>query len=189
MGNFQPSGEQPGEGRTSKGLPVWVWILSGCGCITAVGVFGVPILLAIALSFWVNQVDHHADQLEANEGKTYVGSLNRSQQAYFLENEQFSDSVAALDLGIAEEIAAHQLQVTLLNELAVRNVASPKDSSGTTYAGFVWIVALDDGSSFSMAQVCEGPYSPEPPPRIELPPLPAMADAPFPCPAGFTLSD
>ena len=185
MSDFQPSDGQPTEGTVKKGLPVWVWILSGCGCLGFAGFVVVPLLLAIALPSFINQTN----QVKASEGRTYTGSMNRAQQAYFLEAEQFSESVADLGLGIADGTENYQFQITMLDDLAVRNVALPKDASGTTYAGFVWIATLDDGSRLSMAQICEGPYSSEPPPTIELPLLPAVADVPLTCPAGFTLLD
>lgn len=183
MSDFQTSDEQSTEGNVKQGVPVWVWILSGCGCVGFAGFVVVPLLLAIALPSFINQ----ANQVKASEGRSYTGSMNRAQQAYFLEEERFSETVADLGLGIAEGTENYQFQVTMLDDLAVRNVALPQDASGSTYAGYVWVSTLSDGSAWSTAQVCEGPYSPEPPPPIELPTLPTNDETPLPCPDGFTL--
>jgi type IV pilus assembly protein PilA len=57
----------------------------------------IGILAAIALPSFLNQ----ASKARQSEAKTYVGSLNRGQQAYFLEKQQFADSLATLGVGIA----------------------------------------------------------------------------------------
>ena len=67
----------------------------------------IGILSAIALPSFLNQ----ANKARASEAKTYVGSMNRGQQAYFLENGNFAyggapnlatpaDAFSALGLGI-----------------------------------------------------------------------------------------
>jgi type II secretory pathway pseudopilin PulG len=45
----------------------------------------IGILAAIALPSFLNQ----ANKAKQSEAKTYVGSMNRGQQAYFLENDTF----------------------------------------------------------------------------------------------------
>ncbi|MBD2293496.1 prepilin-type N-terminal cleavage/methylation domain-containing protein [Anabaena sphaerica FACHB-251] len=61
----------------------------------------IGILSAIALPSFVNC----ANKSKTSEVKTYVGSMNRGQQAYFLESEdsKFSNSVNQLGIGIREE--------------------------------------------------------------------------------------
>jgi type IV pilus assembly protein PilA len=57
----------------------------------------IGILAAIALPSFLNQ----ASKARQSEAKTYVGSMNRSQQAYYLEKQQFAPSLASLAVGIA----------------------------------------------------------------------------------------
>ena len=57
----------------------------------------IGILAAIALPSFLNQ----ANKARQSEAKSYVGSINRAQQAYYLEKSQFSPSLASLGLGIA----------------------------------------------------------------------------------------
>ncbi|MFM2431162.1 MAG: hypothetical protein RLZZ511_2375 [Cyanobacteriota bacterium] len=64
----------------------------GCGCFGAIFLGG--IILAIALPSFLNQ----ANKAKESEGKSYVGSLTRAQQAYFLENEKFASSLSELRL-------------------------------------------------------------------------------------------
>ncbi|NEO75679.1 type IV pilin-like G/H family protein [Moorena sp. SIO4G3] len=60
----------------------------------------IGILSAIALPSFLNQ----ANKAKQSEARTYVGSMNRAQQAYFLENNEFvtdSGDFSELGLGIS----------------------------------------------------------------------------------------
>jgi len=56
----------------------------------------IGILAAIALPSFLNQ----ANKARESEAKTYVGSMNRGQQAFYLENDAFGADIAALQIGI-----------------------------------------------------------------------------------------
>ncbi|MGB7084463.1 MAG: type IV pilin-like G/H family protein, partial [Phormidesmis sp.] len=57
----------------------------------------IGILSAIALPSFLNQ----ANKAKQSEAKTYVGSMNRAQQAYYLERGAFTGTITDLGLGIA----------------------------------------------------------------------------------------
>ncbi|GBO52530.1 type IV pilin PilA [Pseudanabaena sp. lw0831] len=57
----------------------------------------IGILAAIALPSFLNQ----ASKARQSEAKTYTGSMNRSQQAYYLEKQQFAPNLGSLGVGIA----------------------------------------------------------------------------------------
>jgi type IV pilus assembly protein PilA len=57
----------------------------------------IGILAAIALPSFLNQ----ASKARQSESKTYVGSLNRAQQAYYLEKQQFGQTLNDLAIGIS----------------------------------------------------------------------------------------
>ena len=59
----------------------------------------IGILAAIALPAFLNQ----ANRARQSEATTYVGSVNRGQQAYRLENTTFADRIDRLGLGIQAE--------------------------------------------------------------------------------------
>ena len=61
----------------------------------------IGILAAIALPSFLNQ----AAKARQSEAKTYVGSLNRSQQAYYLEKQEFAPNLTTLAVGIAQTTA------------------------------------------------------------------------------------
>lgn len=61
----------------------------------------IGILSAIALPSFLNQ----ANKAKQSEAKTYVGSMNRAQQAYYLEKNQFAEAkeFGQLGLGVATQ--------------------------------------------------------------------------------------
>ena len=56
----------------------------------------IGILSAIALPSFLNQ----AAKAKQSEAKTYVGSVNRAQQSYRIENTSFATAIDALQIGI-----------------------------------------------------------------------------------------
>ncbi|PZV17825.1 MAG: prepilin-type cleavage/methylation domain-containing protein [Pseudanabaena sp.] len=58
----------------------------------------IGILAAIALPSFLNQ----AAKARQSEAKTYTGSMNRTQQAYFLEKQEFAPNLVTLALGVAQ---------------------------------------------------------------------------------------
>jgi type IV pilus assembly protein PilA len=58
----------------------------------------IGILAAIALPSFLNQ----AAKARQSEAKTYTGSMNRSQQAYYLEKQQFAPNLVTLAVGVAQ---------------------------------------------------------------------------------------
>lgn len=62
------------------------------------------ILAALALPSFLNC----ANKSKKSESKTYVYSLNKGQQAYYTENEKFSNSIVDLGVGIPPSTANYQ---------------------------------------------------------------------------------
>jgi type IV pilus assembly protein PilA len=56
----------------------------------------IGILAAIALPSFLNQ----ANKAKQSEAKTYIGSINRAQQAFFLEDGGYTTDISDLGLGI-----------------------------------------------------------------------------------------
>jgi type IV pilus assembly protein PilA len=72
----------------------------------------IGILSAIALPSFLNQ----ANKAKQSEARTYVGSMNRAQQAYYAENGEFVGSVAAdfgkLGLGVESNTDNYKYDIT-----------------------------------------------------------------------------
>ncbi|TYQ27095.1 prepilin-type N-terminal cleavage/methylation domain-containing protein [Pseudanabaena sp. UWO310] len=56
----------------------------------------IGILAAIALPSFLNQ----ANKARYSEAKTYIGTMSRLQQAYYLEKKTFTDVIGNLNLGV-----------------------------------------------------------------------------------------
>lgn len=67
----------------------------------------IGILSAIALPSFLNQ----ANKAKQSEAKQYVGSMNRTQQAFFLENSGFTSQIGLLGLGIQTNTANYSYAI------------------------------------------------------------------------------
>ena len=78
----------------------------------------IGILAAIALPSFLNQ----ANKAKQSEAKTYVGSANRAQQAYFLENSEFAltNEFGKLGLGVSTSTTNY-----------IYRLVTPKSAVGT----------------------------------------------------------
>lgn len=116
----------------------------------------IGILSAIALPSFLNQ----ANKAKQSEAKTYVGSMNRAQQAYFLENDGFvtdTGSFGELGLGIAIETDNYKYGVKASGS-NVSNYADTAvtDSALRSYQGGVIVGTLTDTNEVTtLAVLCE----------------------------------
>ncbi len=95
------------------------------------------ILSAIALPSLLNQ----RAKSQESEAKTYIGTMNRAQQAYYLANLSFATHLNALALGIPTQTNAFIYQIAPGE--VVTHQAQPRDLNLRGYAG---VVSLLEGS-------------------------------------------
>jgi len=106
----------------------------------------IGILSAIALPSFLNQ----AAKAKQSEAKTYVGSVNRAQQSYRIENPSFAGSVADLQIGIPTTTTNYDYALTAANQTSTSITAIAKDpKSLKSFAGGV--VILDSGQTSAAA--------------------------------------
>lgn len=67
----------------------------------------IGILAAIALPSFLSQ----ANKAKQSEAKEYVGSMNRGQQAYYLEQNTFTTAISTLGLGIKSQTANYMYSI------------------------------------------------------------------------------
>lgn len=116
----------------------------------------IGILSAIALPSFLNQ----ANKAKQTEAKTYVGSMNRAQQTYFLEQGEFagSDDFGALGLGIPKDTAnyLYDIEAQAANPPAATNKAAPQNNGIKAYIGGVQLgVDTDTSEATTLAILCE----------------------------------
>jgi type II secretory pathway pseudopilin PulG len=156
----------PVETTKKGGVPVFVWILGGCGCLGA-GAFVILILAAIALPSFLNQIG----KARGSEAKSILGTVNRAQQAHYLEKGSFAKSLDKLDARFSPKYFSYKV-VTSNPKLDAFTTATPivPDQNLKSYVGFVFLI--DPATSNVISGVCE---SNEPSQKPLDPPLPPLS--------------
>jgi type IV pilus assembly protein PilA len=91
----------------------------------------IGILAAIALPSFLNQ----ASKARQSEAKTYVGSMNRTQQAYYLEKQEFAPNLQTLAVGIAQTTANYGYGIARNGGKAAAGVSQSVNTFGVPGAG------------------------------------------------------
>lgn len=105
----------------------------------------IGILSAIALPSFLNQ----AAKARGAEAKSNVGSMNRAQQAYFLEQQSFSTSVDALGLSFPTTTENFKYSIPSASTTATSaiNLGTSQKDDIKSYGGGVFYTASVGGSS------------------------------------------
>ena len=121
----------------------------------------IGILAAIALPSFLNQ----ANKAKQSEAKTYIGSMNRTQQAYYLEKDTFAgqDKFGDLGLGIKQTTGTYRYSIDpaattggLTAAVGVANPLTGTASAVKSYAGGVQIgQVLATSEATTLAVLCE----------------------------------
>jgi serine/threonine protein kinase len=108
------------------------------------------IAVAVPLLFTVSWKDKQA------EGRREVHFMNRAQQAYFLENDEFTDSFPELGIGMKTQTKNYQYSIRA-TPLAVFNYATPREKHIKGYVGAVFLTSADKskGEILTVQLVCE----------------------------------
>jgi type IV pilus assembly protein PilA len=109
----------------------------------------IGILSAIALPSFLNQ----ANKARQSEASTYVGSINRGQQAYFLEKNLFGN-LSNLELGISNT-KNYTYATTPSGTVDAVTTATPI-ATLKGYAGRVYVGTGSDNTATTLAILCEG---------------------------------
>lgn len=104
----------------------------------------IGILAAIALPSFLNQ----AAKAKQSEAKNYVGSVNRAQQSYRIENTSFGNNIDVLEIGIPTDTKDYTYNITGGSSATGRIDALPKDAQTLrAYSGMVEITTTAAGKS------------------------------------------
>ena len=85
----------------------------------------IGILSAIALPSFLNQ----ANKAREAEGRQYIGSMNRAQQAYLLERQRFTASISNLGLGIATATTNYNYSIHVFSASNTLDLGIPPDET------------------------------------------------------------
>ena len=112
----------------------------------------IGILSAIALPAFLNQ----ANKAKQSEGKQYISSINKGQQAYYAENGYFGPDVAALGLGLKTATTNYNYTVTGVSGAANADAAAAPTNTASLkgYAGGVGLVNAGEAKT-TQSILCE----------------------------------
>jgi type IV pilus assembly protein PilA len=94
------------------------------------------IAFAIALPSFIVQT---SPELKLFEGKRYVSTMNRGQQAYFLENKKFAHSLKESNLGITMHTTNYNYSIKTVKD-SVYNYGIARTENFQSYIGGVFIL-------------------------------------------------
>ncbi|MEQ9548633.1 type IV pilin-like G/H family protein [Coleofasciculus sp. G2-EDA-02] len=149
----------------------------GCGCLALLGIIGLLGLYSLA----ANRLSC-AVGAKQSEAKQYVGSMNRAQQAYFLEKGNFTDNIPELRLGIRTETENYIYSI-YTTPLGVVNYSISRKFDLKSYVGGVFsfsgqVEPWNDESGLSVI-LCEAKS-----PGTHRPPAPILEDGILQCAPG-----
>ncbi|MEL0592432.1 MAG: type IV pilin-like G/H family protein [Planktothrix rubescens PR222] len=113
----------------------------------------IGILAAIALPSFLSQ----ASKAKQSEGKQYLASINKGQQAYYVENTAFGTSIGALQIGIKTATNNYTYGVSPTAVGGTTSGAVPLATGGLkSYAGIVALVGAAGTDKTTQSTLCEG---------------------------------
>ncbi|MBD2415468.1 pesticin [Nostoc calcicola FACHB-389] len=111
----------------------------------------IGILSAIALPSFLNQ----ANKGKQSEAKQYSGSMNRAQQAYFLENGEFTSELNKLGMGIRSQTENYVYAIAGTTSAVANNGYSLK-APLKSYVGVVTLsTQAGTSEATTLAVLCE----------------------------------
>lgn len=158
----------------------WGWIVLILGCATllfatylkqrkpsrqtylalaaAIGLFVIIHLVLPSI-----QYAGQAVKAKESEAKMYVGSMNRSQQAHYLEKSTFSWQIEDLGLGIKTETTNYHYQITVADQERAVAVGTAKTGGLKSYAGGVFVTRDSSGSATTVSILCQSDHATQTP--------------------------
>lgn len=135
----QPSDfeNEPVPSEQKSSLPTTLLIVGGVGC----GCLGLLVLLGIVSAIALPSFLSQANKAKQAEAKSFVGSMARAQQAYYLEKETFSDSIENLNIGVKSDTNNYRYQILpQAGKKSVMITAQAKSERLKSYTGAVFAV-------------------------------------------------
>jgi type IV pilus assembly protein PilA len=109
----------------------------GCGCLS-LSLFSL-IFFGIILEIVMPSFFGMAIKAKQTEGKQYISSMNKGQQAYYAENNALTNSVDALGLGLKTETPRYKYSIRATQTASI-HYAVAKERMLKNYVGGVFLV-------------------------------------------------
>lgn len=128
------------------------------------------------------QSELHSLQLQS---QSFLGVMNRAQQVYYLESNEFARNLSMLQLGIPQTTDGYRYGVAQIADDHVINRAVPLQDGLADYIGIAYLTTTADDEVISAALLCEAePDNPSPNTAIAFT-IPAQAQSEAICPDGW----
>ncbi|EDX70965.1 hypothetical protein MC7420_8216 [Coleofasciculus chthonoplastes PCC 7420] len=146
----------------------------GCGCLALLGLIGL-----LGLYYLLVEFTNIARETQQYEPKHYIGSINRAQQDYVLEEGNFTDNIAELGLGISTETTDYSYS-SHATPLSVINYSVSRTSDLESHVGGVFLGNIEQtGESTTFAILCQAKS-----PGTNRPPAPIVENGRLQCAPG-----
>ncbi|MBD2295328.1 prepilin-type N-terminal cleavage/methylation domain-containing protein [Anabaena sphaerica FACHB-251] len=120
----------------------------------------VTVIIGILSAIALPSILSRANKSKQTEAKLYTGSMNRAQQAYYLENTAFTTSIDNLGIGIQPQTENYDYNIQINNTVATNNGVSRKKALnsyvGVTYLN-TFISTAGTVESVTITILCESP--------------------------------
>lgn len=188
--------------NSKANLMPWQWALIGSGSTIILGlaVFGLWNLITLKNSAissaspdsilsaaspntnFLTQFQVQQNKARQFEGREYVGSMNRAQEAFYIENNQFTPDFNKLGLGLKQETENYTYSIVAIDyKRIVQHIALAKIEGLKSYIGITYATNIGSTNEMTtMAKICESIQ-----PTREMPPKPLLSGNEFSCPTGF----
>ncbi|PMB03250.1 general secretion pathway protein GspG, partial [Fischerella thermalis CCMEE 5196] len=115
----------------------------------------IGVLAAIALPSLLGQVN----KAKQSEARNYVGTVNRSQQAYYLEYQKFATELSELQVGIKSQSENYKYKIFGGGTADAQFKAEANKNALKSYYGLVGTTVGDSATSeaLTLAIACESP--------------------------------
>jgi hypothetical protein len=127
---------------------------------------GVIVLTGLRFSVTVISSWGAATEARQSEAKTYIGSINRGQQAFHLENSRFAPTLAELELGISETSEKYRYAVSVTEKDMTVATATAKQGGLKSMTGAVFVTEVEGIGETTVSIVCLSNGSTQTPPTV-----------------------
>lgn len=117
------------------------------------------------------------NKARSSEGRTYVGSMNRAQQAFWSEKQTFGRSIPALELRIKEETDNFKFEVQSF-ELVTYQYGVAKNDKVKSFVGAVFVVPEKSQSYQGSTQTANQTSESKPSIKKELTTISILCESP-----------
>jgi type IV pilus assembly protein PilA len=127
---------------------------------------GVIVLTGLRFSGAVISSWGAATEARQSEAKTYMGSINRGQQAFHLENSHFAPTLADLEMGIPETTEKYQYTISVTEKDMTVATAMAKQGGLKSITGAVFVTEVEGVGETTVSIVCLSNSSTQTPPTV-----------------------